>query len=143
MIDTYMRAVPNGLIWLSDEHDIQCGTQVRVRVTIPRKSSFHRKAFALLQTLHGYFLEHLLRQDQPAVPFETFRKWIVRQAGYSDMMPDGTLIPRSISYDKMDEEEFGRLYSDIIDFAVSDFLPAVVSREALEEQVETLVRGFA
>jgi hypothetical protein len=43
----------------------------------------------------------------------------------------------------MDEEEFSRLYSAIIDFAVADFLPAVVSRDALEEQVETLVRGFA
>lgn len=144
MIDTYMRVVPNGLIWTAGEQpDIRLGTEVRVRITIPRSGAFHRKAFALFGCLHGYFTEHLCRLEQPSVPFDTFRRWIVLKAGYSEMLPDGTLIPKSISYDKMDNEEFSRLYSAVIDFAISDFLPAVVSRVELENQIEMILVGYA
>lgn len=138
-IDTYMRVVPHGLIWTGEEPGLGMGTSVRVQITIPRKGQFHRKAWALFNTLHGYY-QHAM--DQP-VPLDTFRRWLTVRAGFCDAMPDGTLLPRSLAYSRMDNEEFSRLYNAVIDFAVSDFLPTVCSREDLDFQIEMLLTGYA
>ena len=139
MIDQYAKVVPNGLLW-TDGYipELRLGDVVRVRVTTPRNGGFHRKAFALFRVLHDYYSEAV---DQP-LDRDVFRKWLTMRAGFFDLTPDGGAMPKSISYSSMDGEEFARLYDSIVTFAIGQFLPEVVSRDELNDQVDNLLRGF-
>ncbi|VTP62125.1 Protein of uncharacterised function (DUF1367) [Serratia rubidaea] len=54
-----------------------------------------------------------------AKSFEAFRAWVTIQAGFSTkfVMPDGTTRnePKSISFAKMDDIEFGEFYKAVLD----------------------------
>jgi len=80
-----------------------------------RNLKFHRKFMALI---------NLMYQNQDVTNhFEAFRRWAVISAGYFTIVqfPDGTSekIPESISFSKMDEERFEKLYNDMIQVAIN------------------------
>jgi len=90
------------------------GREVMAKISQPRNIRFHRKFFALL----GSALD-MADTDMNA---EQFRAFCIAGAGYCDFIPghDGKLvaIPKSISFAKMDETEFDRLYQDVLTFIV-------------------------
>ena len=140
VIDQYAKIVPNGLMWVDGyvPQTLHLGDIVRVKVTVPRNGGHHRKAFVLLNELYSYYHEWA---DSP-VSFEVFRKWMTRNAGFFDVAPDGSALPKSISYNSMDQEEFSRLYNSLITFAIGSFLPEVVTREELTQQIDNILLGY-
>ena len=106
------------------------GDAVLVKVRKPRNVQFHRKYFALLQTV----FENQERYED----FEAFRKEVVMRAGYWTIHHHVTgkvsYDAKSIAFDKMDELEFSELYNKSIDVILEYFLPDT-SRDELEEAV--------
>lgn len=137
-----MRIVPNGLL-LTPESDPEALqgyrlgeiVNVEIRQLRGRSGAFHRKFFALMNVLHGYW-------EGPPVPLDLFRRWVTMKAGWFDTLPGGYQVPRSIAFRNMEQQEFERLFSACVDFAIAEFLPATVSREELDAQIENLLLGF-
>ena len=80
-----------------------------------RNLKFHRKFYAMLD---------LAYQNQDVTAHrEAFRKWMIREAGYYEVItyPDGTSekIAKSISFAKMDEDEFESLFQDVLQVAIT------------------------
>lgn len=80
-----------------------------------RNSGFHRKFFSLLE---------LAFQNQNTTDHrEAFRKWMIINAGYFTLVqfPDGTSekIADSISFAKMDQEQFERVFQDVLQVAIN------------------------
>lgn len=111
--------------WLAK---VQIGKAVNAKVSLPRNGNYHRKFFAMLNVAYA-------NHDWPSVQsqfgpvktsFEMFRKYVTVKAGHyeMDITPRGEIRaePKSISWAKMDEEEFQRLYSDVLDVILMEFL---------------------
>lgn len=83
----------------------------------PRNLKFHRKFFSLINML----FENQERYNNP----ERLRKDLIIEAGYYDEWVDlnGEVRQeaKSISFASMTEEEFGNLYSSVIDVIVQYF----------------------
>ena len=116
---------------LSEEaiRQIRPGQVVRNSWTRPRKIRFHRKIIALLKSvfeLQDFFDD-----------FDVFRFWIIMKAGYFDVIatPKGKVIfkPKSISFASMDEDEFEKLYSKILDVSIKQF---GITKENIEKIME-------
>ena len=136
-----MRKVRGGLVPAQDANTdafdaLQHGEVVKVTIVTyrTRNSRFHRKFFAMLNVLHGYVSE--------VMPFEVFRSWITVQAGYFETGPRGFVCAKSIAFSRMGPDEFEQLYNRVIDFALSDFLPTVCSRESVDAEAMRLIEGF-
>lgn len=83
----------------------------------PRNLKFHRKFFSLINML----FENQERYNNP----ERLRKDLIIEAGYYDEWVDlnGEVRQeaKSISFASMTEEDFGNLYSSVIDVIVQHF----------------------
>lgn len=115
------RVVPGGLMTLTqaeaDKLEDIIGHEVKAVITKPRNIAFLRKYFALLK---------VGREMAPtAFNPEQFRMYVQAGAGYCEFLDgkDGNLIavPQSISFGKMDEIEFGRLYADVLNFICEEW----------------------
>lgn len=83
----------------------------------PRSGPYHRRHFAMLHALFQ-------AQEQYDNP-EHFRKIGEVGAGYADMLPigpEGTMVavPRSISYEKLDQIEFEPIHKAVFDWYMSE-----------------------
>lgn len=123
------------------------GQVVVADVVVPRNSKFHRKYFALLklgfeywEPEHGQartYKGHVIEKN-----FERFRGDVAILAGFYEatwnINGDLRLEPKSISFVKMEEDEFEQLYNKTIQvlldkvLAAKGFTPAEVDR-AVEE----------
>lgn len=78
----------------------------------PRSPEFHRAHFALMKLIFE-------SQDAYTDP-EALRAWLTVGAGHADIVPapDGVLvaIPRSISYESLDDEAFRAFHARVLDF---------------------------
>lgn len=101
---------------------IKVGTQVRCEITRVRNAKFHRKFFALLNTTFEMWepLEIEWNGVQAEKDFDTFREQVTILAGYHDVVVtlkgDARVRAKSISFGKMDDIEFEKVYSNV--FAV-------------------------
>lgn len=108
---------------------IKHGDFCEVEVKVPRNIKFHSKYFALLNTgfEHNDFTQN----------FEFFRKQVQIVAGYYTLEKTitGEVIKesQSISFSKMDEEKFERLYNDVFDVILK-----IVGCESEELELEVL-----
>jgi hypothetical protein len=110
-----------------------------------RNSQFHRKFWVLLD--HAYDCwepgEMETRWGIPAKDPEKFRKELTILAGFYDVVHsiDGTfrLEPKSISFSNMDQDEFERVYSKVVDVILGKILTSY-SREDLDEVVDRILR---
>jgi len=106
------------------------GDAVLVKVRKPRNVQFHRKYFAMLQTV----FENQERYED----FEAFRAEVVMRAGYwkAHHHVSGKISydAQSLAFDKMDELAFSELYDKSIDVILEHFLPET-NRDELEEAV--------
>jgi hypothetical protein len=87
------------------------GREVKAVITQPRNIAFLRKYFALLK----------VGRDMASTDFnpKQFRMYVQAGAGYCEFLPgkDGLIaVPKSISFGKMDEIEFARLYKAVLNF---------------------------
>jgi len=122
-----MSKVGGNLVPVDDEarealRPIAKGEEVMVDVTRPRNLRFHKKFFSMmnfafdhwqpdLPWAHGADLDSLKNRDR-------FRSDIMIMAGYSDTVVDihGNCSPvaKSISFAKMNEAEFERVYRAVL-----------------------------
>jgi len=83
-----------------------------VTIKQPRNIRFHRKFFALLS----------VARDMADTEYnaEQFRAYVTAGAGYCEFITDKeggvVAVPKSISFASMDDDEFERLYSDVLTF---------------------------
>lgn len=108
----------------------------------PRSGPYHRRFFAMLNALHE-------AQDQ-FQDADMMRKWLEVGAGFADFCPSSTgkmcAIPKSISYDKLDQHEFQDIHDKMFEFARSEharrFLWPHMSDSVSETMVNAILDGF-
>lgn len=115
------------------------GTWIRMEWARPRHGKHHRKFFALLQLV-----------AENSETYDTVEKALVAiklVTGYCDPVihPEtGELlpVPRSISYDSMEQDEFDKFYSAAIDGVLRHILPHL-DEEKAERLIDMIVEGWA
>lgn len=122
---TLVRTV-NGLMPM-DEGGVEAlkkykpGAVIRCKLTQMRNPKFHAKFFALLNLGFTYWKpgEINTKYGVPRKNFDRYRKDVTIQAGFYEMLfrMDGSCRPEahSISFANMEEDEFARLYSAVLD----------------------------
>ncbi|HGE8502049.1 DUF1367 family protein [Serratia ureilytica] len=82
-----------------------------------------------------------------AKSFEAFRAWVTIQAGFYTefIMPDGTIRnePKSISFAKMDDIEFGEFYKAVLDVLWNHILFRSFTSQSEVENVAAQLLEFA
>lgn len=119
-----------------EKKKLRVGETYRATINVPRNLAFHRKYFALINCAWEHLTEE---QQKPFVNTEQFRKYLEVAAGHFDLWhsPDYGIdlrIPKSISFGKMDEAEFGELYERIKDVLFTRFL-SHISEEEFEQNL--------
>lgn len=144
---------PGGMLAPYSDEDVAILAKIKVGSILTslwrkkRNPLFHRKFFALLKVGFDHwepFYDHLPRGvHEIRKNFEQFRYSVTIQAGYYDAyyQVDGSvrLEPRSIRFDRMGQDEFEKLYSDVVDVILHRVL-SNYTREDLDKVVETVMR---
>lgn len=115
------------------------GTWLRMEWSRPRNGAHHRKMFALLQLV-----------AENSETYDTVEKALVAVklvSGWCDPFIDPTTgelvqLPRSISYEAMDQDEFERFYSAAIDGVLQHILPHIDSAQA-DRLLDMIIAGWA
>lgn len=150
-MELILTKAPNGSLMPVDQHSIdelaklKIGQGVRVQLTRMRNYAFHRKFFALLNIAFDAW-EPTAKEykGQPvAKNFERFREDVTILAGYYtssvNLRGDVRLSAKSISFSSMDQGEFEKLYSAVIDVVLQRIL-ANYTRDDLDNVVEQVLR---
>lgn len=142
---------PNLFMAMDDALDsVQPGEVITVKYRKARNPRFHRKAFALFKFLFDALPEpdSIKFRGHDVVPvkdFDTVRKELTVMAGFYEVVGrvDGSvkLTAKSLSFASMDDEEFGRVYSALIDVGLR-ILPYTMTGEELERAADNLIVGF-
>lgn len=113
------------LAWLEK---IKLGAAINAEVRQPRNGKFHRKFFAMLDVAYSNhdWPETKTPWGRATVNRDLFRRYVIVRAGHYEaaLTPHGEVRaePKSISWAKMDEAEFSKLYSDVLDVILREFL---------------------
>lgn len=127
---------------------LQPGEMAQAEMVFPRNGKFHRKFFALLTVGFEHWQsgrKHKTHNGQPVLKnFETFREDITVLAGFYEQHFDvrGRMVlkAKSISFAKMDDIEFERLYGAVSDVLLEHVLTNYAGRDELDEVVEKVMR---
>jgi len=150
MTDLYLIKTPSGSLAPADEESAdvlrkqKIGQGFKTRLKRVRNIRFHRKFFALLNYAFDTWnpIEKEYKGEQVAKNFKQFRADITVLAGFYEMTVslDGNvkLTPKSISFANMDETEFERLYSAVIDVLLKKIFTDQ-TREDVEDVVNRLL----
>jgi len=126
--------------WLNLKYD---GQYFTCDIVSPRNLAFHRKLFALLNVSFPYWKPEEItnKYGKAERQFEQFRKDVIILSGYYEqaIRLDGTVQvnAKSISFAKMDGEEFSKFY----DKAIGVIIKYVLKGMTIEE-VDQMVGGF-
>jgi hypothetical protein len=107
---------------------VKLGQPVNVTVTVPRNGGFHRKYFEMLRVAYDNheWPEIETQYGMARCSFDMFRDYVTVRAGYykPELTPTGKVrvTPKSISFAKMEQDEFEKLYSDTLDVILAEFL---------------------
>jgi hypothetical protein len=133
-----------------DDSHIKNGEIVSAEIKRPRNYKFHKKYFALLNYAFSIWepeepeFKSKLVNKYFGKNFDRFREDIICLAGYYDIVPtiNGQVRPRakSISFGRMDEDEFHELYSKTIDVILKHVLHNY-THEDIDRVVEEII-GF-
>lgn len=118
---------PDAEAWMSAT---KAGQVIEVDATRPRNWQFLKKYFALI----NYAYENWdIPEIDAAKNYSEFRSDITILAGYYDMVVrvDGSVKPKakSISFAKMEQQEFDALYSKTLDILLAKILPSHTEEE--------------
>ena len=124
-MELYCRVMPEGFVPLDDidweqKKQLKLGSDVKIRITMPRNIKFHRKFFALLNITFENLPEKI-QEEKNIDSVDRLLQLIKIHLGYYDVVKVGesnVLNLHSISFAKMDETEFRHFY----DLAVNDIL---------------------
>lgn len=121
------------------------GTRIRCKISKQRNPDFHRKFFALLNVGFRYWVpgEISCKFGQPEKNFDQFRSDVVILAGYFDVAIrlDGStrVTPKSISFGKMDQSEFEKLYSAVIDVLLKSIFVNYTKEDVIEMATQEIL----
>lgn len=107
---------------------VKTGQVMRAEIKLMRNGGFHRKFMAMLNTAYANheWPEIETKWGKAQCSFDMFRKYVTVRAGHYkvDLTPHGEprVIPKSISWAKMDQPTFEKLYSDVLDVILQEFL---------------------
>lgn len=117
--------------------DIPQNELVRVTIKRPRNVQHHRKFFALINAIFPHQTlypteEALLAAMKVALGF-----------GQQVKLPDGRVIviPRSISFAKMDQKSFAEFYDRALTLILTRILPGV-NKKDLQREVDDILAGY-
>jgi len=127
------------------------GAVFEISARQPRNARFHRKFFALLKLGYDAWQPPRRRMKYRGRPvaksFEAFREEVTILAGFYEQTFDLAgrlqLRARSISFARMGEDEFERLYSAVIDVLLARVLTTYRDRAAVDRVVEQLMEFAA
>jgi hypothetical protein len=110
---------------------IKSGEIYRYKVSKPRNLKFHKKFFALVKL--GFDNSKLDFPDQ-----DIYRYYIIMKAGHYIEVetPKGKMyLPKSISFSKMDDTEFEKVYNSVLQ-------QIIIDTGATEEIIQTELAGY-
>lgn len=123
------------------------GARVVAKVSVPRNGRFHRKFFAMLKVAYENWDKPEIQTPYGAVRCseEAFRNDVIVIAGHHELRGntrgEWRLKAKSIKWAAMDEAEFQRLYSDVVDVILAHFLTGWTG-EDMDRAVENFILGF-
>lgn len=140
----------HGLIPNSSESEtwynkIKIGAIVSVNASVMRNYKFHKKLFALLNLSFSYWEPGEISSEYgvPIKNFDRFRKDLTILAGYyhTEIRLDGSVrvVADSISFSKMDNETFDKIYNSILTIAIEKIS---VLNTMTRDEVNNLVDKF-
>ncbi len=107
---------------------------IEVNVRKPRNPKFHRKFFALVGLVFANQEKYTNRED-------LLVELKIRTGHYKEHINYEGLtiyIPKSISFEKMDELEFEKFYNKVIDVVLQNFMK--VDRNEMDRLIEEVLR---
>jgi hypothetical protein len=128
--------------WRNHVRSLEVGQTVRFSWKKPRSLKFHGLHFALLTRVY--------EAQEQFQSFDAFRLWVQVGAGLCDLVPGPTgkpvAIPRSISFETMDDLEFADHHQAAKDFLRSShacrFLWPMLPEAAAGRAIDELVAEF-
>lgn len=141
-MDIYCRVTDLGLVPMYDsDYDekkrLKVGDTVLCSIKRPRNYEFFKKFWALLR-LTVENLPYLIQQQMQICSEEDMLRCLKIDLGlYSTVWHGGKeiIVPGSISFALMDEEEFERFFNRAVDAILSTYLRGT-DRDALIEEIE-------
>lgn len=130
-----------GLVPIDDDsydekRKLKIGTVYECEIKVKRNLRFHRKYFALINCSWEFLPES---QTKGFRTKEIYRKWVEIQAGHCDIIQttkETYKLPKSISFDSLDEASFNTLYERVKDI-IWGLLCHYVSQEEFERVLST------
>lgn len=120
---------------------MEAGELVAIDMRMPRSGPYHRRHMAIEQAVFD--------AQERFQSFEQFRVWLKVGAGWVDWCagPKGGVvpIPRSISYAKADQEEFGRYHAAVMQFLRGEHAAPYLWKhlgDGAHDMIETILQGF-
>jgi hypothetical protein len=111
---------------------VKDGESITAKLSFPRSLKFHKKFFALIRYTHFHMSEAMV-EKYPSE--DALRLELTLQAGYWEkhytIGGKEVIYPKSISFEKMDNEEFARLYSAVLDVVLKWFIDEIDENELL------------
>lgn len=130
------RRFVNGLMRLEP------GEMVEIKTHKARSGPFHRR--------HMVIETALFEAQERFEHFEQFRNWLKVGSGFCDWVPGGKgavmPVPRSIAFDKLEEDEMRQVHADMVAFVRTDYacktLWKHLSPTARIELIEGILSNF-
>ena len=115
-----------------EKKKLKIGETYEVEIRLPRNLRFHRKYWALLRCSWEYLNEK--QQEFFKNDIDVFRKSLEVTAGWCEPLYDLKTqswyhAPKSISFEKMKEEEFSILYNNVRDILFRAIIPNISQEE--------------
>lgn len=122
-----------------EKKKLKIGTEVQAEIKIPRNLKHHRKLFALLRMVIDNLPEHLESKYKTT---EDLLEEIKLQQGFFDkkytLGGKEYLIPRSLRFDKLSQDEFEDFYNNSIDVVLKYFLKGNTKEELINAVLDYL-----
>lgn len=133
MAKIQMTMTEHGLVPFGEEAEAwfnkqPIGSAMHGTITKIRNPRFHRKFFAMLNVAFKNYEWPKVETNygRVTVSFDLFRDFVICKAGHYEaaLTPLGEVRvrPKSIAWDQMDEDEFQKLYSDVLDHILMNYL---------------------
>lgn len=121
-----------------EKKKLRLGETYSAEIKLARNIDFHRKYFKLINLAWEYQNE---KRQAHFKTVENFRKYIEVAAGHSELfysprLKDWVEIPKSISFEKMDNAEFQDLYERVKNVLFSVFLTHITEAEFMKDLIK-------
>jgi hypothetical protein len=127
--------------FIANAKDLEPGEIIEIAVKIPRNPKFHRKFFAMLQV--GFDAWELNQAENVQKNFDSFRQDVLILAGFYEKIfdLDGNIKfkAQSISFAKMDDSAFDRVYNKVLDVLLDNVLKQYGSKDDVNKVVDKIL----